>query len=99
MEKDKKYNLVLGLIIFFFVLLVGVCLAWSLGYIGINNKNQSNNDLPNINQENNNDSEENILDNNDNSINNNNINNINNTETESITSDIKKLSVAEKKNW
>lgn len=97
MEKDKKYNLVLGLMIFFFVLLVGVCLAWGLGYIGINNKNQSNNDLPNINQENNNNSEENILDNNENINNSNNNNSNNKAETESITSDIKKLSVAEKK--
>jgi len=35
MEKDKKYNIVLGLMIFFFLLFVGVCLAWGLGYIGL----------------------------------------------------------------
>jgi len=36
MEKDKKYTLVLGLMIFFFILFVGVCVAWGLGFIGIN---------------------------------------------------------------
>ena len=35
MDKDKKYNIVLGLMIFFFLLLVGVCLAWGLGFIGL----------------------------------------------------------------
>ena len=36
MEKDKKYNVVLGLMIFFFLLFVGVCLSWLLGFITIN---------------------------------------------------------------
>lgn len=53
MEKDKKYNLVLGLMIFFFILFVGVCVALGLGFIGIksnvdstanNNTNIVNND-------------------------------------------------------
>ena len=35
MEKDKKYNVVLGLMIFFFVIIVGVCLAFGLGIITI----------------------------------------------------------------
>lgn len=33
MEKDKKYNLVLGLMIFFFILVVGISLAWGLSTI------------------------------------------------------------------
>ena len=36
MEKDKKYNVVLGLMIFFFLLLVGVCVSWGLGLISVN---------------------------------------------------------------
>ena len=53
MEKDKKYNVVLGLMIFFFILFVGVCVAWGLGFIGLktnadstntNNENVVNND-------------------------------------------------------
>lgn len=35
MEKDKKYNVVLGLMIFFFLIIVGVSIAWGLGYIGL----------------------------------------------------------------
>ena len=34
---EKKYNIVLGLMIFLFIIIVGVALAWGLGYIGINN--------------------------------------------------------------
>lgn len=34
MEKDKKYNIVLGLMIFFFILVVGISLAWGLSSIG-----------------------------------------------------------------
>ncbi len=34
MEKDKKYNVVLGLMIFFFILFVGISLAWGLSSIG-----------------------------------------------------------------
>jgi len=33
MEKDKKYNVVLGLMIFFFILVVGISLAWGLSSI------------------------------------------------------------------
>ena len=36
MEKDKKYNTILGLMILFFLLFVGVCLAWGLGFISVN---------------------------------------------------------------
>ena len=39
MEKDKKYNMVLGLMIFFFIIIVGVCIAWGLGIISINKTN------------------------------------------------------------
>lgn len=42
MEKDKKYNIVLGLMIFFFILFVGVCVAWGLSYMA-DNKTTSNN--------------------------------------------------------
>ncbi len=36
MEKDKKYNVILGLMIFFFIIIIGVGIAWGLGYIGLN---------------------------------------------------------------
>ena len=36
MEKDKKYNVILGLMIFFFILFLGVCVAFGLGIISIN---------------------------------------------------------------
>ena len=35
MDKDKKYNIILGLMIFFFVIIVGIAIAFGLGYIGI----------------------------------------------------------------
>jgi len=35
MEKDKKYNIVLGIIIFLFILVVGFAIAWGLGIIGL----------------------------------------------------------------
>lgn len=38
-EKDKKYNLILGLMIFFFILLVAVGVAYGLGIISINKIN------------------------------------------------------------
>ena len=47
MEKDKKYNLILGLMIFFFIILVAGCLAWGLGYISfgkVSTKNSNNMD-------------------------------------------------------
>jgi len=47
---DKKYNIVLGLMIFFFLIIVGVALAWGLGYIGLKdsaeNKDNTNIDTP-----------------------------------------------------
>ncbi|MDD2627485.1 MAG: hypothetical protein PHR25_00350 [Clostridia bacterium] len=36
MEKDKKYNVILGLMIFFFIALVGVAFAFALGIFSIN---------------------------------------------------------------
>ncbi len=42
MEKDKKYNVVLGLMIFFFILVVGISLAWGLSSIG---KKTNNNEI------------------------------------------------------
>ncbi len=33
---EKKYNIVLGLMIFFFIIIVGITIAWGLGYIGVN---------------------------------------------------------------
>lgn len=36
MEKDKKYNAMLGIIIFLFILVVGISLAWGLSVIGKN---------------------------------------------------------------
>jgi len=44
MNNDKKYNIVLGLMIFFFILFVAVCIAWGLGFIGINKSNVETND-------------------------------------------------------
>lgn len=38
MEKDKKYNVILGLMIFFFVLVVGISLAWGLSSINKSSK-------------------------------------------------------------
>lgn len=35
MEKDKKYNMILGFMIFFFIISIGFCIAWGLGYIGL----------------------------------------------------------------
>lgn len=35
MEKDKKYNIVLGIMIFLFILLVGIAIACGLGVIGL----------------------------------------------------------------
>lgn len=32
-EKDKKYNIILGIMIFLFVIIVGIVFAWGLGYI------------------------------------------------------------------
>lgn len=42
MEKDKKYNVVLGLMIFFFILVVGISLAWGLSSI---NKNSNEDEV------------------------------------------------------
>ncbi len=41
MGKDNKYNLVLGLMIFFFILFVGVCLAYGLSYMAYNKTNSN----------------------------------------------------------
>ena len=43
MEKDKKYNIILGLMIFLFILFVGICIAWGLGIISINTNKTTNN--------------------------------------------------------
>lgn len=42
MEKDKKYNIILGLMIFFFILVVGISLAWGLSSI---NKDSNKNEV------------------------------------------------------
>lgn len=42
MEKDKKYSVIVGLLIFFFILFVGVCVAWGLGYINFGKQSNSN---------------------------------------------------------
>lgn len=46
MEKDKKYNIVLGIMIFLFILVVGFAIAWGLGIIGLkdNEVKANNND-------------------------------------------------------
>lgn len=40
-EKDKKYSVILGVMLFVFVVFVGVCIAWGLGYIGINSNKEN----------------------------------------------------------
>ncbi len=35
MKNDKKYNIVLGIMIFLFIVVIGIGIAWGLGYIGI----------------------------------------------------------------
>lgn len=47
MEKDKKYNIVLGIMIFLFILVVGFAIAWGLGIIGLkDNDVKANNNNP-----------------------------------------------------
>lgn len=65
MEKDKKYNIILGLMIFFFILFVGVCIAWGLSYIYSDKeeiKSNSNSEITNnaTNQEQINSNESNV---------------------------------------
>ena len=49
MEKDKKYNVILGLMIFFFILFVGISIAWGLGFIGIkSNVDSTTNNTENV---------------------------------------------------
>lgn len=48
MEKNKKYNVVLGLMIFFFILFVGVCIAWGLSSIASNKFDSNETDKPEI---------------------------------------------------
>ena len=47
---EKKYNIVLGLMVFFFIIIVGGALAWGLGYIGLKDsagdENNTNIDTP-----------------------------------------------------
>lgn len=42
MNKEKKQNAILGVMIFLFVVFVGVTIAWGLGYITMNSKVTSN---------------------------------------------------------
>ena len=42
MSKDKKQNIILGVMIFVFVVFMGVTIAWGLGYITANSKTTSN---------------------------------------------------------
>lgn len=58
---EKKYNIVLGLMIFFFIIVVGVAVAWGLGYIGFNNNvddDKDNNVVINEQEKTDNDKEE-----------------------------------------
>lgn len=63
MEKDKKYNIVLGLMIFFFILVVGISLAWGLSSIGKKSSesetNAQNSEIVNVNES---DNKENVKD-------------------------------------
>lgn len=45
MEKDKKYNVILGIMILLFLIVVGIAVAWGLGIIGLkdNNAQENNN--------------------------------------------------------
>jgi len=40
-EKDKKYHIILGVMLFLFIIFVGICIAFGLGVIGTNS-NESN---------------------------------------------------------
>jgi len=42
---EKKYNIVLGLMIFFFLIIVGVALAWGLGIIGLKDDGAENSNV------------------------------------------------------
>lgn len=48
-EKDKKYSVILGIMILLFLIIVGIAVAWGLGYvhIGIANKEEILNDNSN----------------------------------------------------
>lgn len=52
MEK-KKYNLILGIMIFLFIIVVGVSIAWGLGYIGVKSNENELSDQSNLNETNN----------------------------------------------
>jgi len=69
MEKDKKYNIVLGIMIFLFILVVGAAVAWGLGIIGLKNddvkENSNSNNVieDNIDMNNNEDKKEQLISN------------------------------------
>lgn len=44
MEKDRKYNVVLGIMILLFLIIIGIAVAWGLGVIGLRENNEGVND-------------------------------------------------------
>lgn len=43
-EKDKKYNITLGIMIMLFLIIVGIAIAWGLGYIHFGKQTDNNNE-------------------------------------------------------
>lgn len=43
-EKDRKYSIILGIMILLFLVVVGLAIAWGLGYIHFGKQAQNNND-------------------------------------------------------
>lgn len=49
-EKNKKYSVILGIMILLFLIIVGIAVAWGLGYIHFGNKVEKNKEDNNIEQ-------------------------------------------------
>ena len=39
-DKDRKYNIILGVMIFLFIIIIGISIAWSFGYVHFGKKNE-----------------------------------------------------------
>ena len=48
MEKDKKYNIVLGVMIFLFIVVVGIVIAWGLRNVGVKTSGSTNDNTAGI---------------------------------------------------
>ena len=52
MDNNKRYNVVLGIMIFLFIIVIGVALAWGIGYIGVKTSDGEFDDQNKLNTEN-----------------------------------------------